>query len=73
VNVLRYGIATAFRGLRRGDPPMLVVGSLLTFFSWRKGRKPKRRVATKVKLKAGQAVGLRVTAKRSTPKEFIIR
>lgn len=73
MNLIGYGITAAFRGLRKGDTPLFVVGSLLAFLSWRKNRKVKKRTATKVKLKAGQAVGLRVTAKKASPKEFIIR
>lgn len=73
MNLVGYGITAAFRGLRKGDTPLFVVGSLLALLSWRKGRKVKKRTATKVKLKAGQAVGLRIAAKKSPPKEFVIR
>ena len=70
---MTYGITAAFRGLRKGDTPLLVFGSLLALWRWRRARSAKKATAHKFRLAAGESVGLRVTGKRSTPQEFVIR
>lgn len=70
---MTYGITAAFRGLRKGETPLLVFGSLLALWRWRRARSAKKVTAHKIRLGAGESIGLRVTGKRAAPKEFVIR
>lgn len=74
MNIMTYGITALFRGARKGDVPLVLLGSVLTVWGWRRNRpKKKRQVAKRIKLPAGKAVGLRVTAKGAPAKEFVLR
>ena len=68
----QLGVIGIFRGLRRGDTPMLIGGMLLSFIGWRRNRKKKRKRVQRVTIKPGQARALRVTSKGRDPIEFDI-
>jgi hypothetical protein len=73
MNLMTYGITALFRGARKGDVPLVLFGSVLAVWGWRRNRpKKKRKVAKRIKLSAGKSVGLRVTAKGAPPKEFVV-
>lgn len=59
MNPLASGLARTFRGLRTGDPQLILMGAALLAFAWLRSRPSEKVLIYKKTLKEGQAVNVR--------------
>lgn len=67
MDLVRYGAAAAFRGLRQGNAVLSVGGFVLALVGWARGRSNRRQLLKRVVLKPGQQVVIRVAGKDDPP------
>jgi len=59
LNPFASGLGKAFRGLRTGDPQLILVGSALLAYAWLRSRPTGRELIYARKLKVGEGVQVR--------------
>ncbi len=59
MNPLSAGLSRAFRGLRTGDPQLILLGAALLAYAWLHSRPSGKELVYKRKLKTGEGVQVR--------------
>lgn len=60
LNPLSAGLTRAFRGLRTGDPQLILMGAALLAYAWLHNRPTGKELIFRRKLKAGEGVQVRL-------------
>lgn len=60
MNLIQQGITRSFRGLRTGDPNLILLGAAMLFIGWLRKSKPARTRIYTQKLRPGQEVTVRL-------------
>ena len=60
MNPLTSGLTRTFRGLRTGDPQLILLGASLLAFAWLRSRSSGRELLYKRTLKVGESVQVKL-------------
>jgi hypothetical protein len=56
---MQMGLTRTFRGLRTGDPQLILMGAAFLAFAWLRSQRPSRQLLYRQKLKSGEGVTIR--------------